>query len=769
MLVALAFLLIGTNHRTSVDSDRTQLAKLGIYVQLSENEFGVPSIHGESMRDVYFATGYLHAKDRLTQLVLQRARAKGRLAELLGRGHIQSDLWMHSLGLEQSVKRDYGYLGEEALKALHAYSAGINAWVSENGVPAELSLLLDSFENWTPTDSLLTQKLFSLNLSVNYISEMEHLLLQSVHSDPFDRVSDKLVPQEQMDLYADLFNALSQLSEATGLGHYGVGSNAWVVSGKHTSSGNPILANDPHLSMTLPSLWYAVEQSSQDFSIKGMSIVGLPIVIFGQNGSIAWGGTNMLADTQDLVLEETNPDNPLQYRTSYGWKDFQTSDVTLRVRADFPASLNKPIKPIKAKIRKTDNGPIISDIIGIFDAPVALRWSSLQEIDLSFEALYGVNHAKNWAEFRNALKNYTAPALNFLFADVHGNIGYQSAGAIPIRYDEGKGLPVTSLYFSQLWQGYIPFNQLPSAFNPEKGYIVSANNKVESAFGHHLSDDWADPARANRITHLLDARIEHGHKVDVNYFHAMQLDTVDLNGHRFAKLIGQLSEEKELSESLKADLISWQGNMADDSVAPILYVSWLRNVKLAIFSDELMRYQDNTGVLRNYIERMSAKDVYQLLDNDKLGFCNNISTKRIESCHEMILQGLQMAQEELSRLNGKDHVEWRWLQLNTKLIPHISFQHISFAKEFYNRTGQAVGTYDTINVAGYRYDEYDGYISSFGSSFRQIFEVSEHSSWFFSLAGGQSGNPLVHYYDDLYKLHEKGELIQYETNSTIAR
>nr|WP_239032852.1 penicillin acylase family protein [Pseudoalteromonas luteoviolacea] len=762
ILIGLAVLLIQFGYRTSIDQDSKQLAELGVHVSLSENSAGVPTISADSEHDVYFTTGFLHAKERLGQLVMQRALARGNLSEILGRGHLQSDIWMRRLRLVDSASLDAQSMDAEAKRSLQAYADGINAWVELNGVSQELLLVAKEFQPWQIEDSLLTQKLFALNLSVNYVSEMENLILESTRSDERVSSSNHLHNNsvETKLAFSQLLEMQQNFTESTGLGEFGVGSNAWVVSGKHTASGAPLLANDPHLAMTVPSMWFAIEQQHAKSHIKGMSIIGLPIVVFGANEYVAWGGTNMLADTQDLVVEQVHPASPKQYQTADGWAYFDSIEAEIRVNADFPAGLNKPFEPIKLKIRKTHNGPIISDSIAVFDAPVAMRWTSLQGADLSYQSLYKLNYASNWEAFREALSTYKAPALNFLYADKLGNIGYQAAGAIPLRDSPVEGLPLAGWQSGSEWQGYIPFTELPSSYNPPSGYIVSANDEVVSPQGHYLSNEWADPSRAMRIKELLEFYISTGKKMDVNDARIMQLDTVDLNGKQFTEVLRQLGALSKIPQHLAVDFESWDGDMMADSPIPALYISWMRNLKLAIFSDEMLRFSNSSGLLAGYINRQTSANIYQLLiANDP--YCNNINTPKTETCLDILMSSFDSASAELSDLTGENSEDWRWVNISNRLIPHLMFNRVPFFEDLYNLKGDKIGSYDTINVAGYRFDKFGGYESAFGASFRQVYELTPKLGWHYTIAGGQTANPMDKHYDDLYQVYLRGELLSH--------
>ncbi|MCJ8273887.1 MAG: penicillin acylase family protein, partial [Psychrosphaera sp.] len=439
-----------------------------------------------------------------------------------------------------------------------------NYYLSQQLSPSiEFDLMDIQPEPWQPADSLAIQKLFALNLGMNFNKELENVLAQG---------------ELKHSVLARLLDSKYQLEQDNHIGGKGGGSNAWVIAGQHTQSGKPILANDPHLALSIPSIWYAIAQKGGDLNVSGMSFVGLPVVVFGANQHIAWGGTNLLADVQDLVIERQHPENANLYYHQGQWLAYEVTKEVINIRADAPAALQKPIKPVTVTVRRTLNGPVISDVQSPLDAPLSLRWTALDDKDSSFEALLKVNLAQNWTDFKQALSLYHAPTLNFLYADINNNIGYVGAGSIPVRSGYDGQQPVAGWVADKQWQGFIDFDSLPREFNPKSGYIINANNQVTAKNHQFISSDWADPARANRIEQLLLGYINQQTKIDVAAVQKMQMDTKDLNGADFVSLITQLAlvtDDQQMMQVLDA-IKHWSGEMDADSIAPVMYVLWLK-------------------------------------------------------------------------------------------------------------------------------------------------------------------------------------------------
>lgn len=766
LLLVVAAVIVAIARQYSKTEGNTSLTLSGVPglqqpVDIRYDERGIPSIQAQSQNDAYFATGFVHASDRLTQLELQRRRVSGQLSAVLGRGHLQSDIWMRTLGLHKKAEEALQHLSKPALDALNAYAAGINHYLSQDVSPSiSFDVLGVKPAKWTAADSLAIQKLFALNLGMNFNKELENVLAASV----FDSNSD-------MTAIANLLQSKYDFEQTNRIGGKGVGSNAWVIAGEHTKSGKPILANDPHLSLSIPSIWYAIAQKGGQLDVSGMSFVGLPLVIFGANQHISWGGTNLLADVQDLVIERQHPENANLYFHQGQWLPYQVRKERIEIKADAPASLQKPIKPVTVVVRSTVNGPVISDVQSPLDAPLSLRWTALAEKDTSFEALMKVNLAKDWAGFSTALKLYQAPTLNFLYSDINNNIGYIGAGDIPLRNGFDGQTPIPGWSENSQWQGMIPFDDLPRQFNPKSGYIVNANDKVSAKNGAFISSDWADPARAIRIKQLLDGYISSNKKISVTDVQNMQMDSKDLNGADFVTLLSGLSSANPELQNVLTHINQWNGEMAADSIAPVMYVLWLKNIKTQLLDDELFNAWRGQKPLRSsflssYINALSYRQIKDWIIADA-GVCDKRQTDKIENCEQITLAALQDSLKQLKKISGDDPDGWRWNQVSKVVVPHMIFAQASVLEDLYNREYQSVGTYDTVNVSGYQFDEYEGFSKSFGATFRQVIAINDDIQVYLMNSTGQSESLLSEHYDDMVEAFGDGRLLQLNPQSKI--
>ncbi len=540
--VAAALIACFVYLRGSLPAAGGRVIKAGVSqpVEITRDENGVAVINARTDRDAFFAIGFAHAQDRMWQLELERRTAAGRLSEIFGRDTVPQDAWMRTLGLYEAAEQSWSRLSPEARDSLTAYAAGVNAWIAQDNVlPPEFIALGVRPEPWREVDSLAWSKVFALNLSNNMWNETSNLIASQYLSR--EQMVD-LLGYSQSDLSAAAGGVMSEkaaaelLSFREGLegglkigGRY-VGSNAWVVSGRLMQGGQAALANDPHLGVQMPSPWYVARLKGDRLNVSGMTLVGLPVVIFGQNGDIAWGGASMMADVQDLYIEQPNPADPSQYRHGDGWAGFQMRSEDINIGADFPASFRAPVKPVRIQLRRTLNGPVISNVVGAFDQPVALRWTALDPDDASYESFFRVNYARDWDTFKDSFQTYVAPALNMLYADRSNNIGSLGVGRIPVRAKGEGRLPVPAWTNEYSWTGYIPFKDWPQRFNPEEGYIVSANDKpVGPDYPYFISADFAPPNRARRIEQLLREKVSAGEPIALEHFGRMQGDTVDLS------------------------------------------------------------------------------------------------------------------------------------------------------------------------------------------------------------------------------------------------
>ncbi|WP_426105230.1 penicillin acylase family protein [Massilia sp. TSP1-1-2] len=739
-------------------------------VSIVRDLHGVPRIDAKTDADAFFAIGYVHAQDRLWQLEVQRHLAQGRLSELFGRESVPRDVWFRTLGLYDAAKTAWPALSKESQAALTAYTAGINASVAaQTSLPVEFRMLGVKPTPWTVYDSLAWIKVFALNLSVSLNSEMNRTIAsQALDAQRFKTLFPDYGEGAPTTIRAASKDVLSgaaiasmkafqktELELGLGLGGQGIGSNAWVVSGKHTGGQGALLANDPHLNLQVPSLWYVISAKGATLDVNGMSMVGLPLVIFGHNANIAWGGTNMMADAQDLYFERPDPSDVSRYELNGKMVAYTTRVESIAVRPDFPVFLSKEIKPLQVSVRSSVHGPILSDQFKVFDQPVALRWTALDAGDTSFEAFYRLNFASDWDGFNKALSALVAPALNIVYADRQGNIGYLGAGRIPVRKAGNGSVPAPGWNDDKAWTGFIPFDQLPRTYNPESGYIVTANNKiVDDSYQFFLSNDWAPAARARRIEQLLRGQLENKKPLVAQDMQRMQGDTVDLEALAMLPELLKVKPENALQRTALAYLKSWNGDMSRDSQAAAIFTFWMRHFRLALFDGERKGSWDKPeqhDVVQALSGQVSYDTLRKVLVGSDSGWCQGSKVGKRESCHRMLQLSLQAALGELYSLRGDESMaSWKWGTLQNAVFTHTPFSQIKPFNQFFERKVPTGGSINTINVAGSSFEDKKGFMQGLGAGFRQVVTLGKDKvSMSYMNSTGQSGNLLSDHYDDM--------------------
>ncbi|MCO7226820.1 penicillin acylase family protein [Pleionea sp. CnH1-48] len=733
-------------------------------VRISRDEHGLVNIVANKDNDVYFAMGYLHAQDRLWQLEVQRRLSQGRLSEVFGRGSLDQDIWIRTLGIYQAAERSLELLSPEAKASLEAYSEGINTWLQHHSsLPIEFTLMGVEPEPWKPIDSLAWAKMFALDLGGNFRLELQRYIAAHYLSDrefsalfpstdlsEIQRSSQVASAKNNLDHLLDIQEHLE--SELNIGGRY-VGSNAWVVSGRLTQSGFPILANDPHLGLQIPSLWYAVTQRGASLQTEGMSLVGLPVVVFGKNQHIAWGGTSMMADVQDLFIEKVSPTDPERYWNNEQWLSFKTRVELIDVKADFPSGLRKALKPVEISVRESVNGPVVSDVVKGADQVVSLRWTALAANDTTYESFYRLSYADNWDSFKEAASYHVAPTLNLLYADTSNNIGFIGVGKIPQRAGWKGALPANGAEASQRWLGYIPFAEMPQIYNPKSGYLVSANNQnVSDDYPYFISQDWALPARAERIEELIKDALNSNKKFSLDDMAKMQADTKDLSVTHLRNYLA-LTKPQNIWQKQAIELLSqWDGFAHSDSIGASIFYNWSRNLNNQLFTDELKNYWNHSAHrihLNSLISNVPSAAVLKILKSED-PLCNNIDTAVAETCEDIVQSALEATIKQYQKLVGNDAEDWKWAGIQNTRYSHTPFSNVKLLDSLFERKIPSGGAINTINVANSAFHKSDGYIQTFGAGFRQIMAFAkDNSSHIYMNSTGQSGQVGSSHYDDM--------------------
>lgn len=763
------------------------LAGVHSQVRIARDESGVPSITVDNDRDAFFAMGYVHAQDRLWQMERQRRMAQGKLAEVFGKSAVPIDIYMRTLGLYRNAELSVAALTEPGRQSLLAYAAGVNAWLSEgHPLPVEFRLLGIEPEQWRAADSLAVVKLFSLSLSGSYQQDLNrYLVAQNLparqyetlygrhESPPESSVAATPFRQTQMATLGEVF---TEAETRWRVGGKQIGSNAWVVAAKFSPNGLATIANDPHLGLDMPSLWYAVEIHGARLRASGMSLAGLPVIMLGRNEHVAWGVTNMMADTMDLYFEEVNAEDSTLYRRGDAWKKFDSHVETIQVKADFPAVLREVLAPVKILVRRTDKGPVISDVTGVSEQPLSLGWVGDSTQDTSYESFFQLNYARDSKAVGTAMQSLLSPALNLLYIDDQQNIGYLGAGKIPLR-GRGDGMtPMPAWDESAGWRGFIPYEQMPRSFNPESGYIVSANNRMMAAdYPHYVSGDFAQPERAQRIEQLIQEKIASGRPLSIEDHQVFQMDTLDLEAKAMlSELVAVKPVDDETARMLEY-LRKWDGNASSDSVAATIFYSSMRHLRSELLSEKLKGFWGNARLRRRMnqiVADMEPKSIRQALHDKEFDWCDRRDTSEHESCETIKLEALSAAARELTRLLGSDMDDWHWSSAHKAIFRHTPFSDVKGLDFLFERRAPAAGSPNTVNLSGFSYSEKDGYVQMSGPAFRQIMRLGSASApgqhWVMN-STGQSGNVMSEHYDDMLEKFAVGKYEAWPSASTTDR
>lgn len=597
-------------------SGTVTLPELDGPVELLRDQWGVPAVFASTSADAYRVQGWLHATDRTFQLDLMRRLGLGRLAELVGEPGVASDRLMRTLDCPGSVQAEWEQLDDESRATLEAYAHGVNVGFARarRRLPVEYRLLGAAPEAWRPQDCLALGRVLALGLCGNWESELARGELASlVGTDVLDALEagdhHRAWPaQIHPDVLGELVAAARDATSFGGPG--GIGSNNWVIGPRRTRSGGALLANDPHLDLQMPSVWYEQRLSGGDLDVRGFTFPGVPGVVLGHNGRIAWGFTNSSIDVQDCYLEELD-EAGARYRDVGGeWRDLETREEVVRVKGG---------EEVRFTVRSTRRGPIITDSVTStkLTDPVSLRWDSLRPGQTA-RTIRQLNRATDWDEFRAACRGWLAPAQNVVYADRHGNIGFQHMGEVPIRAAGNDGsVPRRGDDPAGEWTGTIPWEEQPHAFNPPSSRIVTANDRlVGDDFPYFMSREWMNGYRGERIRELIDTIEDHAVGDQVR----IQTDVHSLPGMRMRGLLERLRPEPatEAGADVLRHLLEWDGELRandDHAAAWRLLQRALQDEAFGFLGELLPRFlgYSRTGI--NGFWSMFGRSTPRLLDS----------------------------------------------------------------------------------------------------------------------------------------------------------
>jgi penicillin amidase len=702
-------------------------------VKVLRDKWGVPHIFAKNDRDLFFAVGYVQAQDRIWQMELLRRAGFGRLSEVFGAQTLSIDRFVRNYGFKEAVLKDYENLTPELKEFLTLYTQGVNAWMGSRRFnwPPEFLLLRYRPEPWGIMDSLIIKEILALSLCPDLSSELVRAKL--VETLGLDRALEIL----EQDAGVPPLEKIPPFEVSRDFFSFAVGgSNNWVLAGSRTASGKPLLANDPHLRISLPSIWHEIGLHSPNFKVVGVSFPGAPLVVIGHNASIAWGVTNSAADVQDLYLERLN-DAKDSYLDKDGWKPLLKKEEVIKVRGQSA--------PEKLEVLWTGRGPILSPFIIENEVPISLRWT-ISEGGRIYESLFRLNQARNWEEFCRAVALWDVPSQNFVYADVHGNIGYYLSGLIPLRNKAVGLFPASGWVEENGWQGFLEETKKPIILNPEKGYIVTANNKiVPEGYPYYISCDFDVAFRAARITELLLGRDKH----TVDSLKKIQNDILSKRAELLLTQIKNLKASEGKAKKALEILNAWNAEMTAGKEAALfsVFVDFLQR---EILADELgPQYQ----IYSQLFSRKQAGLIRILSDQGSPWFDGGKASPA-EAKEKIFNSSLAQAYTWLEDKYGPPE-KWDWMSLHSLTYPHALGQ-VPWMK-FFNR-GPYPNAGDAFCIrASFSEDVSGDYATTWGVSYRQIIDLSDFRNSVCILSSGQSGHLLSKHYDDQIQLWLKGE------------
>ena len=797
LVSVMIFMIVGTfglayyfASRSLPDYDAESVVRgLNAPVEIVRDNANVPHIFGESDADVYFALGFAHAQDRMWQMTMLRRTAQGRLSELFGERTLEIDKVIRRYDIYNLAVASVDDQDKPTTIALDAYAAGVNAWLAEvnagargRGAP-EMWLFNHPVSPWQPADSLAILKLMALQLTSHL--EREVLRARTSLMLPSARLADLLPDDPSTGVaalpdYAQLVPNLPRYTPNMRLAYGSLNpsktpqlagaSNAWAASIDRSAAGATLLANDPHLGLTAPTIWYLARLELQSGGIIGGTIPGMPVVLTGRSADLGWGLTSSYLDDQDVFLEELNPGNVTEYRTQNGWTPFRTRESIIRV---------KDASAVTVKLRWSVNGPVMPatqyDLGSITPAGhvTAIGWTALSDKDTSMSAGLAISRAYSVQDAIAAGENYIAPSQNLILAD-RNQIAMKTIGAIPARdaAHQSKGrLPSYGYLPQNRWKGRQPYVDNPEFINPQGGILGNTNNKIsDKPFPNHVSFEWGDSQRINRWQRLMQSRAVHTRES----FIEAQLDTVSYTARSLLPLIGadlwftgaaavDGTSERRRQQALEL-LAAWNGEMNEHLPEPLLYAAWLRHLQDRLIRDEMGPLTSEfTHPNPLFIER-----VFRDVDGASV-WCDVLQSAPVETCTDIARLALDDGLIWIDENVGGTVASLRWGDLHQAAHDHPVLGTAPVLNWFVNIRQSTSGGDNTLQRGLTSGTGPNPFQNVHSAGYRGVYNFADPDSSVFVSATGQSGHPLSRYYDNLGELWRRGEYIPMSLDPDLAR
>ncbi len=758
-------------------------------VEIVRNNNNVPHIFGKTDEDVFYALGFAHAQDRLWQMTMLRRTAQGRLSEVFGTRMLQTDELLRRYDLYTLAQSSVAAQDDQTGAALVAYARGVNAWIGQinqrslgRGAP-EFFLFSNEIAAWQPADSIAIIKLMALQRSAHLEFEVLRARMSLLLSD--DRVRD-ILPDDAgpgitaLPDYASLMPGLPPLTAPVKYAQdplspfpdraFAGASNAWAAAPDRSAAGGSLLANDPHLGFSAPTLWYLARLELTTGGVIGATIPGVPAVLIGRSERLGWGVTSSYLDDQDVIIERLNPANPEEYETPSGFEPFLTRRSIITV---------KDADPVTITLRWSKSGPVLPgshyNLAAITPAGhvAALSWTALSASDTTMSASIRLMQAGSVTAAIEAGKLFVAPSENLMLADTTG-VAMQTVGAMPDRNmaSQTKGrMPQPGWEGTNRWIGTLPYDDNPRVIAPPTGLLGNTNNKtVDRPFPKHVSFDWGDTERIQRWLTLMKTREVHTR----DSFIEAQLDTVSFTARSLLPLIGadlwftgepapEGTPERFRQKAL-AILAEWNGEMNEHLPEPLIYMAWMRALQDRMIRDEIGPMADDfTQIQPVLIER-----VFRDIDGAAI-WCDILQSAAVETCSELARITLDEALLRLKERHGDGIESWRWGDEHQATHDHPVLGEMPVLRYFVNLRQSTSGDDSTLMRGVTKGTEPDPFLNVHGAGYRGVYDFADPDSSVFITATGQSGHPLSRYYDDLGEMWRRGEYIPMSLDPDLAR
>ncbi len=748
------------------ESGNAELANLSAITEVILDKEGVPHIEAANLQDAVRVMGYLHARDRLWQMELSRMAGQGRLSEIFGNATLNTDIFLRTIDLAESARSSYLRLKPRSKELLEAYTGGVNSYVFQKSqlfspkLQPEFLILGHTPEKWEPWQSVLIIKLMALTLDNNLDQEIKRLAMASQGFNPKE-IDDIMPygPKESPPPLPDLrylygFDSRGKVAkfEDQNAVYFGwdlawptgvTASNNWVLSGDRTVSAKPILANDPHLELTAPSAFYLAHLKYRNQGevrhLIGGTLPGLPLMVVGRNESVAWGITTTVLDSQDLFIEQINPENPKEYRIETGWETFIEEPITVKVAGGADYQFVR---------RRTRHGPVLPEKYKNLETLLpdkhvaALKWVALSGEDTTVDAVIGMTEARSVGEYIENSRSYVSPMQSMVIGDIKGNIGLIAPGVAPVRHRENKihgRAPVPGWIPKYEWQGKLSFSDLPQGTNPSEGAFVTANaNFLLLDYPHHITFDWAEPFRQIRLENQI---VKTRKKQDVSDSRKLLADDFSLAMIEFRDAAFQVMTSGSGSgDPLLRALQDWDGRMDASRPEPLIMMAWFKNLHREMLFDDL-------GKAYKYFERGRLNAVLHILRYSVArDWCDKRNTAPTESCGQMVRRSLDMATDEISQTEGRDWRKWRYGKLHVANGEHRPFAQNELLARYFNIVVPTSGGPYTLLRGQTDFSKTEPYRNRTASAYRAVYDFSDLDSSIYIQSTGQSGHFMSRFY-----------------------